>query len=53
VGARHAPLRRDVHIRVITLISGRRCQGRPTIKASNWVCVNDNGIDAASRGHAK
>jgi len=26
---------------VITLISGRRCQGRPTIKASNWLCVSD------------
>ena len=33
----------DAHSRVITLISGRRCQGRPTIKASNCVLVNDSG----------
>ena len=41
------------HIRVITLISGRRCQGRPTTSASNWDWVNDNGVVDASRGHAK
>ena len=32
------------HIRVITLISGRRCQGRPTTKASNCAWVSDSGV---------
>ena len=41
------------HTRVITLISGRRCQGRPTIKASNCGCVNASGVTAAWRGHTK
>ena len=40
----HARRSRDAHTRVITLISGRRCQGRPTTKASNCALVNDSGV---------